>query len=409
MGKHIGLLGENISHSYSPKIFSLMGVNDYLLFPTPNERFEEFFKNNRLDGFNVTIPYKIRAKELCDMLSDEAAATGCVNTVIKNPDGTIYGDNTDIFGFEHMAEKVNCNFKGKKVVVLGSGGSSRTVRYVAEKHGASEIIIVSRTGENNYENISKHKDADIIVNTTPVGMYPNNSESPVDLSAFKHCEKVLDLIYNPSRTVLLQQAEELGIDCINGLCMLVCQAIRSANLLLDENISDDMADSIFEELEKEQKNIVFIGMPGSGKTTIGRLLAAKMDREFIDTDGEIELEGGFIHEIFKKHGEPEFRKLEREIIERVCKESGTVISTGGGAILLPENITSIRENAVVVYLDAPLGNLEMTGRPLSRDRMTLMKMYFMRSKLYDKCADYKVKVSTDPQETLRSVMKCLSL
>lgn len=409
MNKHIGLLGEKISHSYSPKIFSLMGGYEYLLFPTPKENFEEFFRNNRLDGFNVTIPYKVRAMELCNSLSDEAKETGCVNTVIKNQDGTIHGENTDIFGFEHMAEKIGCDFKGKKVVVLGSGGSCRTVRYVAEKHGASEIIIISRTGENNYENISKHADAEIIVNTTPVGMYPDNGKSPVDLSIFKKCGKVLDLIYNPSRTVLIQQAESLGIDCINGLYMLVCQAIRSANLLLGESISDDIADSVYEQLEKDQKNIAFIGMPGCGKTTVGRLLAEKTGREFVDTDGEIELEGGFIQEIFRRFGEPGFRKLEKEVIQRVCRESGTVISTGGGAVLLPENITSIRENSTVIYLDAPLGSLEMTGRPLSRDRMTLMKMYFHRAKLYEKCADFTVKVSRDPEETLRSVMECLSL
>lgn len=409
MEKHIGLLGENISHSYSPKIFSLLGESDYLLFPTPKERFEHFFKNNRLDGFNVTIPYKIKAMEFCDTLSPEAKAVGCVNTVIKKPDGTIHGENTDVFGFEHMAERINCDFKGKKVIILGSGGSSRTVKYVAEKNGAREIVVISRSGENNYENISLHSNADIIVNTTPVGMYPNNSKSPIDLTEFKTCKKVLDLIYNPSRTVLLQQAEELGIDCINGLYMLVCQAIRSAKLFLDESIGDEMAESIYNELEKEQRNIVFIGMPGCGKTTVGRLLASKLNREFIDTDGEIELESGFIQEIFRRYGEPEFRRLEREVIERVCKESKTVIATGGGAVLLPENIISIRENSTVIYLDAPLGNLEMTGRPLSRDRMTLMKMFFDRSKLYEKCADFKVKVSHDPEETLRRVMECLSL
>ena len=273
MAKRIGLLGENISHSYSPKIFSLFGDFEYLLFPTSKENFEEFFKNNRLDGFNVTIPYKVKAMELCDTLSEEAKAIGCVNTVIRNSDGTSHGENTDVFGFEYMAEKINCDFSGKKVVVLGSGGSSRTVKYVAEKHGASEIVIISRTGENNYENIEKHTDADVIVNTTPVGMYPGNGKSPVDLAIFKSCKKVLDLIYNPSRSVLIQQAQELGIDCINGLYMLVCQAIRSANLLLGENIRDDVADSVYEQLEKEQKNIVFIGMPGCGKTTIGKLLA----------------------------------------------------------------------------------------------------------------------------------------
>ncbi|MCQ2475847.1 MAG: AAA family ATPase [Clostridia bacterium] len=409
MAKRIGLLGENISHSYSPKIFSLFGDFEYLLFPTSKENFEEFFKNNRLDGFNVTIPYKVKAMELCDTLSEEAKAIGCVNTVIRNSDGTSHGENTDVFGFEYMAEKINCDFSGKKVVVLGSGGSSRTVKYVAEKHGASEIVIISRTGENNYENIEKHTDADVIVNTTPVGMYPGNGKSPVDLAIFKSCKKVLDLIYNPSRSVLIQQAQELGIDCINGLYMLVCQAIRSANLLLGENIRDDVADSVYEQLEKEQKNIVFIGMPGCGKTTIGKLLAEKTGRDFVDTDGEIELEFGLINEFFKRSGEQEFRKIEKEVIERVCKESGTVISTGGGVVLLPENITAIRENATVVYLDAPLGRLEMTGRPLSRDRMTLMKMYFKRAKLYEKCADFKVEVSPDPEETLRSVIECISL
>ena len=249
-----GLLGRKLGHSLSREIHSLLCDYEYELYPTEPENLDNFFSDTSLKGYNVTIPYKIEAYEHCDELSETAKKVGSVNTVIRRDDGTLFGDNTDYFGFSYMAEKVGCDFRDKKILILGNGGASLTVRHVAADKGAREIVVVSRTGEDNYENIFRHHDADIIINTTPVGMYPNNGDRLINLSDFTKCRKALDLIYNPARTVFLLDAEKLGIDCINGLYMLVAQALRAAEIFTGKKIPLSEVDRIYDIIINKQKN-----------------------------------------------------------------------------------------------------------------------------------------------------------
>lgn len=398
-----GLLGRKLGHSLSPQIHSHLCDYEYKLYPTEPEKLDEFFADTRLKGFNVTIPYKVEAFNRCAELSETAKKAGSVNTVIRKPDGTLYGDNTDYFGFLYMANKIGCSFRNKKVLILGSGGASLTAQLVSADEGAKEIIVVSRNGENNYDNISLHYDADIIINTTPVGMYPNNGERLVDLSKFTKCKKALDLIYNPARTVFLLDAQKLGIDCINGLPMLVAQALRAAEVFTGKSIPLTEIDRIHDIILGNQKNIVLVGMPGCGKSTLARLISEKTGRECVDTDSLVELCGETIPQIFDKYGETEFRNRETQAVKSVAKEQGRIIATGGGAILREENRTALRENSTVIFLNAPVERLATNGRPLSKDIETLRKMYEQRLPLYLETADLTVEVDTDPEVTLRRI------
>lgn len=283
-----GLLGRKLGHSLSPQIHSLLGTCPYELFCREPDELADFFADETKRAFNVTIPYKVEAFNACGELSPTARRAGSVNTVVRRPDGTLYGDNTDYFGFLYMAESCGASFKNKKVVVLGSGGASRTVVTVSQDGGARETVVVSRSGKDNYENLSRHFDADILVNTTPVGMFPDCPKRLVDLSEFTRLECVLDLIYNPCRTQLLADAQELGIPCANGLKMLVAQAVRSAEVFTGKSFGDEIINDVYKRILSEQKNIVLIGMPGCGKTTAGKIIAEKTGRNFLDTDEEIE-------------------------------------------------------------------------------------------------------------------------
>ena len=398
-----GLLGRKLGHSLSPQIHSLLCDYEYKLYPTEPEMLDKFFADTRLNGFNVTIPYKVEAYNRCAELSETAKKAGSVNTVIRCADGTLYGDNTDYFGFLYMAKKIGCDFKDKKVLILGSGGASLTAQLVSADEGAKEIVVVSRNGENNYRNISRHYDADIIVNTTPVGMYPNNGERLIDLSCFKNCKKAIDLIYNPAKTVFLLDAEKLGIDCTNGLPMLVAQALRAAEKFTGKEIPLSEIERIHGIILKNQKNVVLVGMPGCGKSTVARLLAEKTGRECIDTDALVEECGESIPHIFEKYGEAEFRRRETEAIKTVAKEHGKIIATGGGAILKEENRVALRENSTVVFLKSDIEHLATDGRPLSKNLDTLKEMYAKRLPLYLETADITVDVSPDPEETLRRI------
>ena len=405
-----GLLGRKLSHSLSPEIHSLMADYEYKLYPTEPENLDCFFSDESLKGFNVTIPYKIEAYNRCDKLSETAKKVGSVNTVIRREDGTLFGDNTDYFGFSYMAEKCGCDFRDKKVLILGSGGASLTVKQVASDSGAKEIVVVSRSGENNYENISRHYDADIIINTTPVGMYPNNGERLIDLSKFTKCKKALDLIYNPARTVFLLDAQKLGIDCINGLYMLAAQALPAAEKFSKKNIPHEKIDEVYEKIINNQKNLVLIGMPGCGKSTCAHLLSEISGRECIDTDSTVvQNSGESIPDIFAKYGEAEFRRRETEAVILAGKGAGKIIATGGGAILKEENRIALRENSTVVFLKSSTDALATDGRPLSKNAEALEKMLSERLPLYLETADYTVEVSTDPEETVRRILKCVSL
>ncbi len=405
-----GLLGRKLGHSLSPQIHAHLCDYDYKLYPMEPENLDSFFSDNSLKGFNVTIPYKIEAFNRCDELSETAKKVGSVNTVIRRSDGSLYGDNTDYFGFLYMAKKCGCDFKGKKVLILGSGGASLTVKHVAADEGAREIIVVSRTGEDNYENISRHRDADIIVNTTPVGMYPNNGERLINLSDFTSCRKALDLIYNPAKTVFLLDSEKLGIDCINGLYMLVAQALRAAEIFTGNPIPLTRIDEIYDAIITEQKNIVLVGMPGCGKSTVAALLSEKTGRECIDTDSMVvKASGESIPDIFAKYGEAEFRRREAEAVKLAGKGAGKIIATGGGAILREENRIALRGNSTVFFLKAPVEGLATDGRPLSKSPEALQKMFAERLPLYLETADFTVEVDPDPEITVRRICECVSL
>ncbi len=405
-----GLLGRKLGHSLSPEIHSFLGDYEYKLYPTEPENLEAFFASDRLKGYNVTIPYKVDAYNHCSVRSETAEKAHSVNTVIRLEDGSLYGDNTDYFGFLYMARKCGCDFKNKKVLILGSGGSSLTVRLVAADEGAREIVVVSRSGENNYENIHLHFDADIIVNTTPVGMYPRNGERLINLADFKKCKKVLDIIYNPARTQLLLDAQELGIDCINGLPMLVAQALKAAEVFTGKEISVSKTDEIHDKIISAQKNIVLIGMPGCGKSTVAALLSELTGRACVDTDSVVEECGETIPEIFEKYGQDEFRKREAEAVALVAKEKGRIIATGGGAILKEENRNALRGNSTVIFLSAPVERLATNGRPLSSGGVSaLEKLYTERLPLYKKTADIEIPVDPNPEITVRRVLECISL
>lgn len=403
-----GLLGRKLSHSLSPQIHAHFGSYPYELFCREPEELDDFFADKTLKAYNVTIPYKVDAYNHCDELSETAKKIGSVNTVIRRADGTLFGDNTDYFGFDYMSKSCGADYKDKKVLVLGSGGASLTVCTVAKDCGAREIIVVSRSGENNYGNLDKHYDADIIVNTTPVGMFPNNGERLVDLGKFKKLECVLDLIYNPCKTRFLLDAEELGIPHANGLTMLVAQALRSAEQFIDQKLGDETIERVYNAILKEQKNIVLIGMPGCGKSTVGKLLSEKLQRELLDTDSEIvKADGRPIPEIFSAEGEPFFRGLETEAVKAVGKQLGKIIATGGGTVIKKENRDALKQNGTVIYLKKDLSLLALDGRPLSKDEDAVRKIYEARKDTYESFADFTVEVSPDADITTERVIECI--
>lgn len=403
-----GLLGRTLSHSLSPQIHAHFYSQPYELFCREPEELDAFFADRSLKAYNVTIPYKVEAYNRCDRLSDTAKKIGSVNTVIRLDDGTLYGDNTDYFGFSYMSASCGADYNGKKVLVLGSGGASLTVCAVAEDCGAREIIVVSRNGENNYQNLSLHYDADIIVNTTPVGMYPHNGERLIDLTKFTELQCVLDLIYNPCKTQLLLDAEELGIPHANGLTMLVAQALRSAEQFIGKKLGDETIERVYNAILSEQKNIVLIGMPGCGKSTVGKLLCEKLGREVLDTDSEIvKADGRTIPEIFSADGEGFFRQLETQAVKNVGKQLGKIVATGGGAVMKKENRDALKQNGTVIYLKKDLSLLSLDGRPLSKDEDAVRKIYEARKDTYEAFADYTVEVSNDADITAERVIKCI--
>lgn len=382
-----GLLGEKLGHSFSPVIHGYLADYDYQLIEVEKDNLASFMKNKEFSGLNVTIPYKKAVMPFLDEISDRAKSIGCVNTVKKREDGTLFGDNTDYDGFLYLLKSNNVDVNGAKALVLGSGGGSLTVRTVLKEQGAREIVIISRSGENNYENISKHYDADVIVNTTPIGMYPNNGERLVELAKFTNLKACLDIVYNPILTQFLLDAKRLGIVYANGLSMLVAQAKRASEIFTGRNIDDSEVDRITRILENEKLNIVIIGMPGSGKSSIGRVVAEKLNREFIDADDAITEDIGMpIPEFFAKYGEGEFRKVETRIVSQISKKTGIVLATGGGVITRPENYDLLKQNGIIVKINRPLNELSVNGRPLSQSR-SVEVLAAERMPLYNSWAD----------------------
>lgn len=387
-----GLLGEKLSHSFSPLIHSFLGDYEYRLFEKTPEEVMDFLKRHEFDGLNVTIPYKKTVIPFCAEISENARKIGSVNTILRLPDGRLFGDNTDYYGFYYLISQLNANIKGKKVLVLGGGGSSLTVRAVLNDLRAGSVVTVSRAGKDNYNNLNLHHDAQVIVNTTPVGMYPNDGVSPIELSAFPSCEAVVDIIYNPYRTKLLLDAEDLAIPCVNGLPMLVAQAKSAAELFAGSEIDDGKIGVITDKIYRLTKNIVLIGMPGSGKSTIGAALAKITGRDFFDTDVIItDKSGKSIPEIINGPGESVFRQMETEALRDVSKKSGCVIATGGGIVKKSENRRLIRQNSICVFLDRDLDALPADGRPLSL-KNGIGALASERLPLYNSWCHYKVGV-----------------
>lgn len=385
--KKCGLLGRKLGHSYSPQIHSLLADYEYLLYEKEPEELEDFLKNGEFDGLNVTIPYKKAVVPYCAELSETARKIGSVNTLVRRADGSLYGDNTDAFGFEALLKHSGISAEGKKCLVLGTGGASVTVCAVLHSLGAKEVITVSRTGDNNYGNISKHSDAEIIINATPVGMFPNNGESVIDLRAFPNCSGVLDVIYNPARTAILLQAEELGIKNACGLYMLVAQAKKSSEDFTGESIPDSEIERIEGILRRGMQNVVIVGMPGSGKSSVAEELGKKLCRKVIDTDAEIVSRAKMsIPEIFESFGEEHFRALETEVMRDCGKQSGFIISTGGGCVTREENYPLLHQNAVIIWVQRDISLLSREGRPISQ-KSDLNELYNARRKYYERFAD----------------------
>lgn len=401
-----GLLGKTLAHSYSKTIHEMFAPYEYSLIPLSETQLSEFMKNRAFSAVNVTIPYKQTVMQYLDYIDESASEIGAVNTVV-NKYGVLYGYNTDFFGLRALIEKNNFAVEGKKVLVLGSGGTSKTAVTVCRALGAGEVLVVSRGGSLNYENVfSLHSDAQFIINTTPCGMFPKNDSCPIRLDAFSSLEGVVDVIYNPLRTNLLLEAKKLSIPCCGGLYMLVAQAVKAAELFLGSRFSEQTCDVVYKKLLLQKENIVLTGMPGSGKTTIGKLLAAMLSRPFVDTDElVVEKLGMPISEIFKRYGEKYFRDAESDVIAETSKRTGLVVATGGGAVLRRENVNALAQNGKIFFLDRPLSQIMPTSdRPLSSDVEALKKRFAERYGIYCSTCDERISVDGVPEHAAKQIL-----
>lgn len=406
--KVYGLLGRKLGHSWSVPIHKALGCEDYRLIELEPHELEGFLRREDLGGLNVTIPYKRDVMPFCDVIDEGARAIGSVNTIVQKVDGKLYGYNTDIDGFLYMLRRVNVTLLQKKVVILGSGGASLTARAAARREGAREIVVISRSGPDSYENLfQRHADAQVLVNTTPVGMWPNMDRRPVDLSRLPELEAVLDVIYNPSRTDLLLQAEECGLRRSGGLPMLVAQAVRAEELFFDRTVPAEEIEKIAVQLWHDRTNIVLVGMPGCGKTTVGRELAQLSGKPLVDLDEEIVRRAGrSIPDIFREEGEEAFRDLESQVLAQVCARSGQIVATGGGAVLREDNRAALRRTGWVYWLRRDLDLLPRDGRPLSQAG-NLAEMYRVRKPLYNETADVVIDNSVALEQTAQLIWRDL--
>ena len=401
--KTYGCIGKKLTHSFSREIHARLADYTYNLIELLEEEVGAFLQKKDFAAINVTIPYKETVIPYLDSIDAGAAKIGAVNTIV-NRDGRLYGYNTDYYGMKSLIERIGIDLSGKKVLILGTGGTSKTARVVAADLGAAEILVVSRRVSEDgstitYEEaVREHTDAQMILNTTPVGMYPNPATVPIDIAAFPSLVGVMDAVYNPLATNLILNARERGIPAEGGLYMLVMQAVAAVEHFLDTKIPKSVGDRVFAEIAAEKENIVLVGMPGSGKSTVGRLLSSE-DRDFVDTDAEIVKRCGcsikdFIHE----KGERAFRELESAVVREVSMEGGRVIATGGGVPLRAENVRALRQNGRIFFLDAPLDRLCATDdRPLADTREKLTKLYAERQDIYKNAADEVVPAMDTPE------------
>lgn len=397
-----GLLGRKLGHSYSPQIHALLADYSYELFEREPEDVADFLQNGDFTAINVTIPYKKTVMPYCT-LTDTAKYMGSVNTVTRQSDGTLLGHNTDYFGFTSMVHRSGLSPQGKKCLVLGSGGASVTAVAVLKEMGAN-VVVISRSGENNYENLHLHSDASIICNTTPVGMYPNTLVSPIDLTLFPRLEGVLDMIYNPTRTQLLMDAAKLGIPHCNGLWMLVAQAKEAAEWFLNKPLPDGLIEDVYYTMRQQMENLILVGMPGCGKSTVGKLLAQQLNKTFLDADDFlVETFRESIPEIFAREGEAGFREKETEILAQLGKRSGLVIATGGGCVTKERNYPLLHQNGSIFWLQRDLNVLPTDGRPLSQSNR-LEDMYQVRRPLYDAFSDHGIDNNGSPEKTAAAII-----
>lgn len=383
-----GLIGEKLGHSLSPEIYRSVGL-DYELMELKREELADFMRSGALTAFNVTIPYKQSVMKFLDFIDEEAGKINAVNTVVRKG-GKRYGYNTDIFGMRLALSKSGIELKGKNVMILGTGGTSNTAYYMAKTANAASVVKVSRTGEVNYNNCYSLTDTDVIINTTPIGMYPFINAAPIDIAGFKKLSGVFDAVYNPLNTDLVTAARDTGIKASGGLYMLVGQAVKSISIFNDTDIDYDLINKIYNNLTKKFSNIVLIGMPSCGKSAIGKKTAEILNRDFIDTDELFEKTYGKTPEqIIVSMGENVFRQMETEVIKNIVK-GNSVISTGGGIVTKKENISLLKRNGVIIYIERALNLLETIGRPLSA-KSGVKTLFDTRRPLYEGCCDIKIK------------------
>lgn len=402
-----GLLGKKLRHSYSPQIHAMLGDYEYRLYEKTEEELPELLSGGSWTGLNVTIPYKKAVIPYLSSMSETVRRTGSANTLVRRENGEIYGDNTDVYGFIKMTEHSGISVKDRKVLVLGSGGASASVIAALTDLGAHPTII-SRSGENHYGNLDLHRDAQIIVNTTPVGMYPETGISPVDPGRFPELKGVFDLIYNPARTALLLEAEKLGIPYENGLYMLAAQAKRSAELFTGSAIPDDIIDRIYHQLKRSLLNIVLIGMPGSGKSSVAQKLHELTGRRTADSDEEITKRTRLTPaQLITEKGEPAFRETEHSVLKELGKESGIILSTGGGAVVTGKNYDVLHQNGTIVWLRRDLAALPDTDRPISKST-GIEELYRQREPLYRKFADIEAVNDKDLDKAASDILNAIS-
>lgn len=408
-----GLIGEHLKHSYSCEIHAQIADYEYELHEIPPSGLGGFLKKREFNAINVTIPYKQDVIPYLDEISDTAKRIGAVNTIV-NRNGRLYGDNTDFAGMLALAKHIGVDMKGRKVLILGTGGASKTGHALAEYMGAQSVYYVSRSGKDgsiSYEQaVTEHSDAQIIINATPVGMFPKQDGRPIDISAFPKLEGVIDAIYNPLRTNLILDAQERGIPAEGGLYMLSAQAVHASAVFRDIPLDESLVDKAFKSVKNDKQSIVLIGMPSSGKTTVGRILSEKCGKQLADTDEYIVRKIGMpISDFFAKYGEAEFRKIEKETVAELSATGGRIIATGGGAVLDAENVRALKQNGVLVFLDRRPENLIATDdRPLASRRSALEKLYAERYDIYCAAAELHIDANTTPEAEADAILKELA-